>query len=202
MSSVRARFVVPLALALTVTLAPAVAVSASASTAPTGVSTTAGSGTRAATGVSTSLTSVSTSAAVAVRLPNGVLASRAALRNAVFRGRLVIREASRYVGIAYRAGGTSPRTGFDCSGYTRYVFARLGISIPRVSRAQYASMIHISRAEAVPGDLVFFHDPNGRVYHAGIYAGGNTVWHSPHTGTRVQHSRIWTSAVYFARVRL
>jgi cell wall-associated NlpC family hydrolase len=49
---------------------------------------------------------------------------------------------------------------------------------------------------------VFFHDRSGRVYHAAIYAGNNTVWHSPHTGTRVQHSRIWTSAVYFARVRL
>jgi cell wall-associated NlpC family hydrolase len=200
MTSVRARFAVPLALALTVTLAPAVAVSASATTAPAGVGTTASTGTRSAG--TTASTSATTSAATVVRLPNGVRASRAALRNPVLRGRLVISEAARYVGIRYVAGGTSPRTGFDCSGYTRYVFSRLGISIPRVSRAQYASMVHISRAQAVPGDLVFFHDRNGRVYHAAIYGGNNTVWHSPHTGTRVQHSRIWTSAVYFARVRL
>jgi len=199
MTSVRARLAVPLALALTVTLAPAVAVSASATTAPTGVSASAS--TRAAASAPAS-TTATTSSATAVRLPNGAIASRAAMRNPVFRGRLVIREAARYVGIAYRAGGTSPRTGFDCSGYTRYVFSRLGISIPRVSRDQYASMIHISRAQAVPGDLVFFHDSNGRVYHAAIYGGNNTVWHSPHTGTRVQHARIWTSAVYFARVRV
>lgn len=198
MTSVRARVAVPLALAMTVTLAPAVAVSASATTAPGSVVVTAGS--RA--GASTVTTSAPSSTAGLVVLPNGVRASRAAMRNPVFRGRLVIREAARYVGIAYRAGGTSPRTGFDCSGYTRYVFSRLGISIPRVSRAQYASMIHISRAQAVPGDLVFFHDSNGRVYHAAIYAGNNTVWHSPHTGTRVQHAAIWTSAVYFARVRV
>jgi cell wall-associated NlpC family hydrolase len=114
----------------------------------------------------------------------------------------VIAVAARYRGVPYRAGGTSPRSGFDCSGYTRYVFSRLGISIPRVSRQQYAAMTHISRAQAVPGDLVFFHSSNGRVYHAAIYAGANSVWHSPFPGRRVMRERIWTSAVYFARVRV
>jgi cell wall-associated NlpC family hydrolase len=146
---------------------------------------------------------VPTSVPAGIRLPNGVrVPSRAALRNPVLRGALVVREASRYRGIPYRAGGTSPATGFDCSGFTRYVFSRLGISLPRVSREQYASMQHISRAQAVPGDLVFFHDRGGRVYHAAIYAGNGTIWHSPHTGTRVTHDPIWTSLVYFARVRL
>jgi len=108
----------------------------------------------------------------------------------------------RYRGIPYRAGGTSPRSGFDCSGYTRYVFSQLGIGIPRVSGQQYASMTHISRSQAVPGDLVFFHTRSGHVYHAAIYAGGNAVWHSPFPGRRVQYERIWTSSVYFARVRV
>ena len=139
----------------------------------------------------------------AVLLPSGrVIVTRAALRNAVVRGRLIVAVAARYRGVPYVAGGTSPRSGFDCSGYTRYVFSRLGISIPRVSRAQYSSMIHISRSQAVPGDLVFFHSANGRVYHVAIYAGHNTVWHSPYPGLRVKRERIWTSAVYFGRVRV
>ncbi|MBI1378102.1 MAG: DUF1175 family protein [Frankiales bacterium] len=203
MSSARARLVAPVAVALAVTLAPALASTASASAAPTGAVVVVASGSRpgAVTASTASRTSAATTAAV--RLPNGVvIASRAVLRNAVSRGKLVVHEAAKYRGIPYRAGGTSPRTGFDCSGYTRYVFSRLGISIPRVSRSQYASMMHIRRSQAVPGDLVFFHDSSGRVYHAAIYAGNNTVWHSPHTGTRVQRSRIWTSAVYFARVRV
>jgi cell wall-associated NlpC family hydrolase len=147
-------------------------------------------------------TATSTSSPAAAPAASAASARLAALRNPVTRGRMVIAVAARYRGIRYVAGGTSPATGFDCSGYTRYVFSRLGISIPRVSRAQYSSMVHISRAQAVPGDLVFFHSSSGRVYHAAIYAGGNTVWHSPYPGKRVMRERIWTSMVYFARVRV
>jgi len=191
MASVRARFGAPLVLAVTATLLPAVTSPAAASPAPT-TSVVTTSGVRATT----------TSTSTAVPATSAVSARLAALRNPVTRGRLVIAVAARYRGIRYVAGGTSPSTGFDCSGYTRYVFSRLGISIPRVSRAQYASMTHISRSQAVPGDLVFFHSSSGRVYHAAIYAGGNTVWHSPFPGKRVMRERIWTSMVYFARVRV
>ena len=95
----------------------------------------------------------------------------------------------------------SKSTGFDCSGYTKYVFAQLGISIPRVSRDQYAWSRHITRKQAVPGDLIFFHSASGRVYHAAIYAGNGYIWHSPHTGSRVKLERIWTSAYYVGRIR-
>jgi len=193
MSSARARLGASLALAMAVTLVPAVTSSASASSAPVTAVVAPAAARTVVPAVSTAVPTATTSK-VSARL--------AALRNPVTRGRLVIAVAARYRGIRYVAGGTSPRTGFDCSGYTRYVFSRLGISIPRVSRAQYASMIHISRAQAVPGDLVFFHSGSGRVYHAAIYAGGNTVWHSPYPGKRVMRERIWTSMVYFARVRV
>jgi cell wall-associated NlpC family hydrolase len=49
---------------------------------------------------------------------------------------------------------------------------------------------------------VFFHSSSGRVYHVAIYAGGNSVWHSPYPGKRVHLERIWTSMVYFGRVHL
>jgi cell wall-associated NlpC family hydrolase len=189
MASARARFGASLALVVTATLLPAVASTASAAPAPAVVVVAP-----ATTRTSTAAPRAAATTAAATRL--------AALRNPVTRGRMVIVIAARYRGVRYVAGGTSPRTGFDCSGYTRYVYSRLGISIPRVSRAQYASMIHISRAQAVPGDLVFFHSASGRVYHAAIYAGANSVWHSPYPGQRVHRERIWTSMVYFARVRV
>jgi cell wall-associated NlpC family hydrolase len=188
MASARARLGASLALAVTATLVPAVTSAASAAPAPTVV--------RVASVTTTAVPAATTSTV------SSAAARRAALRNPLARGRLVLAVAARFRGIPYRAGGTSPRTGFDCSGYTRYVFSRLGISIPRVSRQQYASMIHISRAQALPGDLVFFHSRSGRVYHAAIYAGANTVWHSPYPGRRVMRERIWTSAIYFARVRV
>ena len=115
------------------------------------------------------------------------------------RGRTVVRIAARYAGVRYVAGGTSPRTGFDCSGYTRYVYARIGISLPHQSRLQYARTHHISRARAVPGDLVFYYD-GGRIHHVAIYAGNGQVWHSPQPGQRVKRERIWTSKIYFGRI--
>ena len=186
MASVRARFGASLALVGAISVMPAVASSASATTG-------AGAG---------APTVAAPHASVATTARSSRASARAALRNPVTRGRLVIRTAMRYRGIPYRAGGTSPRSGFDCSGYTRYVFSQLGIGIPRVSGQQYASMTHISRSQAVPGDLVFFHSRSGHVYHAAIYAGGNAVWHSPFPGRRVQYERIWTSSVYFARVHV
>ena len=121
------------------------------------------------------------------------------LPNYVARGRTVVRIASRYRGIRYVAGGTTPRSGFDCSGYTRYVYSRIGISLPHQSRLQYARTHHISRARAIPGDLVFYYD-GGRIHHVAIYAGSGQVWHSPQPGQRVRRERIWTPKVYFGRI--
>jgi cell wall-associated NlpC family hydrolase len=130
-----------------------------------------------------------------------VKVGRAILRDARARGTVVIAVAKRYQGIPYRAGGTTP-SGFDCSGYVRYVHSRLGISLPRVSRDQYRAATPIRRSAAVPGDLVFFYSGSGWIYHAAIYAGNGYVWHSPYTGKRVSKERIWSSKVKFARVRL
>ena len=117
----------------------------------------------------------------------------------IARGRVVLRVAARYAGVRYVAGGTTPRSGFDCSGYTRYVYSRLGISLPHQSRLQYARTHHITRARAVPGDLVFYYD-GGRIHHVAIYAGSNTVWHSPRPGDHVRRERIWTTKILFGRV--
>lgn len=204
MASARARFGASLGLAVAATLLPVAA--ASAAPAPVAVSApvaTTAPVTGARTAAPTTSTTVSTASLVLPKVgaTGRVYLSAAVRANAVLRGKVAVLVAKRYQGIRYVAGGTTPRTGFDCSGYTKYVYAQLGISIPRVSRDQYAWSRHISQAQAVPGDLVFFHSSSGRVYHAAIYAGHGYVWHSPHTGTRVRLERIWTSAYYVGRVR-
>ncbi|MGA8209022.1 MAG: C40 family peptidase, partial [Nocardioidaceae bacterium] len=111
----------------------------------------------------------------------------------------VMKVAASKKGVPYRWGANGPGA-FDCSGYTRWVFARVGKRLPRTSRAQARATRHISRSARRPGDLVFFGGRSG-VYHVGIYAGHNTMWHSPYTGRRVSRERIWTSNVRYGRVR-
>lgn len=73
-------------------------------------------------------------------------------------------------GVRYQYGGTT-LSGFDCSGFTSYVFRQAGRSIPRTAAGQYSGTSRVSRAQAQPGDLVFFNQGGG-VDHVGIYLGG------------------------------
>jgi cell wall-associated NlpC family hydrolase len=95
------------------------------------------------------------------------------------RGARVVAIAKRYLGIPYRWGGASPTTGFDCSGFVMYVYAKVGVSLPHNAAAQYRYGRAVSRANLAPGDVVFF---NG-LGHNGIYVGGGRFIHSPHTAT-------------------
>lgn len=101
-------------------------------------------------------------------------------------------------GAPYQWGGVGPRR-FDCSGLTLYAFRAAGRHLPRTAAAQYARSRHITAGARSPGDLVFFHSGHA-VYHVGVYAGGNRIWHAPHTGARVRLERIWTRNVWYGRV--
>ncbi|GAB2734111.1 C40 family peptidase [Nocardioides pakistanensis] len=121
----------------------------------------------------------------------------------VHKATRVLTVAADLKGTPYRYGGTT-RRGFDCSGYTQFVYRRVGERLPRVSDAQYRATRRIPRSQARRGDLVFFHfgSKRGHVYHVGIYAGRGKMWHAPYTGTRVHKTRIWTyRGVTFGRVR-
>jgi peptidoglycan DL-endopeptidase CwlO len=85
------------------------------------------------------------------------------------------------LGVPYSYGGTSPAGGFDCSGFTRYVYEHFGVELPHYSGAQYLLGSAVARTDLVPGDLVFF-DGLG---HVGLYLGGGMFIHAPHTGTSV-----------------
>jgi cell wall-associated NlpC family hydrolase len=93
----------------------------------------------------------------------------------------IVRYARRFIGVRYSYGGTSPRSGFDCSGFTRFVYAHFGITLPHYSAAQFSLGHRVSRGGLRPGDLVFFRG----LGHVGIYVGGGRFIHAPHSGTRV-----------------
>ena len=139
------------------------------------------------TAVAVTLTPASAAVPSAAPAPSAV--SVAALAAARRAGVMVT--AASLKGRPYRYGATGP-SAFDCSGYTRYVFARNGISLPRTSRAQYQATKRISKAGARKGDLVFF-GRGSAVYHVGIYAGNGMMWHSPRAGKSVRLIKIWTS---------
>lgn len=88
-------------------------------------------------------------------------------------------------GVPYVFGGSSPRTGFDCSGFVQYSYERLGLRIPRNSYEQYrlSTPVYINRLQ--PGDLVFFRTRNIFVSHVGIYLGDNRFVHAPGEGRPV-----------------
>jgi cell wall-associated NlpC family hydrolase len=90
--------------------------------------------------------------------------------------------ARHFLGVRYVYGGTSPAAGFDCSGFTRFVYAHFGISLPHYSGSQFDRGRRVSRAGLRPGDLVFF-DGLG---HVGIYIGRDRFIHAPHSGTDVE----------------
>lgn len=96
-------------------------------------------------------------------------------------------------GIPYRWGGTSP-AGFDCSGFTQYVFRQAGVSLPRTAAAQRAATIPVSNPQ--PGDLIFF-----GTWHVGIYAGPGKMYDAPTAGQSTGLHDIWSSGVTYGRVR-
>ncbi|MBC1769146.1 invasion associated endopeptidase [Listeria welshimeri] len=113
----------------------------------------------------------------------------------------LIAEAQKHLGKAYSWGGNGPTT-FDCSGFTSYVFAKSGISLPRTSGAQYASTSRISESQAKPGDLVFF-DYGSGIAHVGIYVGNGQMINAQDNGVKYDniHGSGWGKyLVGFGRV--
>ncbi len=93
--------------------------------------------------------------------------------------------AKQYLGVKYAYGGASP-SGFDCSGFTTYVFKNFGYSLNRSSSAQTSNGKEISKSELLPGDLVFFTRGGSSVGHVGIYIGDNKFIHSSSPGDVVK----------------
>lgn len=108
------------------------------------------------------------------------------------KAQAALAEALKYKGTPYLWGGSNPQTGFDCSGLVQWAYAQQGIQIPRVTDQQILATngTEVQRTQLAPGDLVFFRDPTGYVYHVGISLGGDRFLHAPRTGDVVKESSL------------
>jgi hypothetical protein len=100
----------------------------------------------------------------------------------------------------YSDGGRSPATGFDCSGLTYYIYQHYGRAIATTAQGQYNQFRRIAQSSARAGDLVFFHDGSGYVFHVGVYEGSNMMVAAatPQDGIRFQS--IWSNDVSYGTV--
>lgn len=99
----------------------------------------------------------------------------------------IVKTAHDFIGVPYLWGGTSPETGFDCSGLTMTVYQLNGLDLPRHSARQYDAGETIDREDLQKGDLVFFATAGqGRVSHVGVYIGGGKFIHAPSGGKKIR----------------
>lgn len=113
------------------------------------------------------LTTVSIGLSLAFALTAGSAFADSKLNNAI----------KPVIGVSYKMGGTTTN-GFDCSGFTSYVFKKVGLTLPRASGSQYKVGTAVSKSNLKPGDLVFFNTSGRGVSHVGIYVGGGKFAHS------------------------
>jgi cell wall-associated NlpC family hydrolase len=115
-----------------------------------------------------------------------------------------IEQALDLIGIRYKRGGSTPETGFDCSGFVGHVFKEgLGLYLPRSSREISKTGDVVDKTELQPGDLVFFNTMRRTFSHVGIYLGDNLFVHAPRAGAKVRiedmRERYWAKRYNGAR---
>ncbi|MFW5432730.1 MAG: C40 family peptidase [Methylophilaceae bacterium] len=106
----------------------------------------------------------------------------------------VLLNAMSLEGIKYKYGGSSPETGFDCSGFVNYVYSKsANLKLPRTSRGISRMGYSVNKQELQPGDLVFFNTAKRAFSHVGIYVGDGKFIHAPRTGSFVRVESMQTS---------
>ncbi len=120
------------------------------------------------------------------------------------RARELVIHSLALIGVNYKYGGSSPDSGFDCSGLVNYVFQEvIGLTLPRNSQAMSRVGEKVDKTELQPGDLVFFNTRRRPFSHVGIYIGEERFVHTPRRGRDVEvanlHSRYWNTRYNGAR---
>ncbi|MBQ4087833.1 MAG: C40 family peptidase [Clostridia bacterium] len=123
----------------------------------------------------------------------------------VSAGQRVVQIAEQFLGLPYVYGGSTP-AGFDCSGFTSYVYKQMGYTLNRVSADQIYNGIPVSKSELLPGDIILFKKKNAtRIHHVGIYVGNGMMIHSPQTGDVIKYASIvngYYNDCYYAARRI
>jgi peptidoglycan DL-endopeptidase CwlO len=113
----------------------------------------------------------------------------------------VLRSADAYVGVKYVWGGNTPAEGFDCSGFTKFVFAKYGIALPRTSREQVRAGTAVARDFGAlrPGDIMLFAEPGEAISHVAIYAGNGRILHASSSVGGVGYTDLNTGGEWFVQ---
>lgn len=113
----------------------------------------------------------------------------------------LIAYSEQFMGLPYIWGGTTPNPGFDCSGFTQYVFRHFGVSLARTAAGQFSGGESVSKSELKPGDLVFFSTYKAGASHVGIYMGGGDMIDSEDNGLVIDNMNYnyWSSRYIGAR---
>jgi cell wall-associated NlpC family hydrolase len=116
-------------------------------------------------------------------------------------GQQIAAYATTFVGrYRYKWGGDTPKTGFDCSGLTSYVYGQYGKVIPRTAEAQYQAFRPVPKGKEWRGDLVFFHGKKGYVYHVGVYEGDGMMVSAADKKDGITDVTIWGGTVTFGTI--
>lgn len=123
-----------------------------------------------------------------------------AINNITVKGSEVVEFAKKYLGTSYVLGGKTPETGFDCSGFTRYIFKNFGYSLGTVAASQDTVGSEVSRENLKEGDLILFYDEaKTKIGHTGIYIGGDQFIHAANPERGVVIDGFSTNSYYSTR---
>ena len=119
-------------------------------------------------------------------------------------GQQIVDYALQFVGYRYVWGGTSPETGFDCSGFVQYVYKQFGYQLNRVACDQALNGVHVDSKDLQPGDVLCFYSSNNYIGHTAIYIGNNRFVHASTSTTGVIISELngyyWTRGYEARRI--
>lgn len=131
------------------------------------------------------------------QLPNEVPTPE---NNVTSKGSDVAELAQKYLGYKYVVGGKNPESGFDCSGFTRYIFLQFGHSLGSTAAGQNNVGVEVSREELKAGDLILFYDEGKtKIGHTGIYVSDGNFVHSANPERGVVIDNINTNSYYNER---
>ena len=138
---------------------------------------------------------------LATRRDPSSMGSRSGKRPESNASQSVLEYAKQFIGTPYVYGGSSP-SGFDCSGFVKYVYSNFGVNLTRTTYSQVNEGTYVARENLQPGDLVFF-GTSGNVHHVGIYVSDGNFIHAPKPGTTVRietlNSGYYNNHYYTAR---
>lgn len=112
-------------------------------------------------------------------------------------GSAVVAKARSQIGVRYKYGGTTPKTGFDCSGLIQWSYKQCGVTVPRNTKEQAKAGKAVKKSQLRPGDIIVFRISARSGLHTALYTGNGKFIHSPSSGKRIREDKLSTD--YWAR---